>query len=443
MKNIRKLSLILLLIFTLGLVGCEYVPPKEMTGAFVNENGVLMLEYSDGTVLEVGEVKGRDGVDGVDGKDGTDGKDGMDGADGADGKDGIDGLPSSSGAATSLSDAACRGLRSYVNVQSMFRENTVEAKVYYNAGAGVIYQLNKTAGSAFIITNYHVVQDSKSSARDGISEQISVYLYGAEYSDLAIDVTYVGGSAYYDIAVLYAENCDALKGETPMAVKVSNSDRVRPGEPAIAVGNPEGDGTSVTVGAVSVDSEHITLDASLGDMRVMRVDTPINHGNSGGGLYNDRGELIGIVNARLFDSEIDGIAYAIPSNVAVAVAQNIIDNCFGTDNTAVKRPLLGITITTQNSGAVYDAEEYRVYIVEDVVIHEVSATSVLYGKVQVNDRILRISDGTRTLDVTRQFHIIDFLLGSRLNDTVTLTVLRDGQTLSYEVKITEQMIADC
>ena len=96
------------------------------------------------------------------------------------------------------------------------------------------------------------------------------------------------------------------------------------GSSAIAIGNAQGLGISSTSGVVSVDSEYITMTAADGKtavaFRVMRVDTAINSGNSGGGMYDDNGNLIGIVNAKIVYDGVENIGYAIPSNGAVSVA---------------------------------------------------------------------------------------------------------------------------
>ena len=86
----------------------------------------------------------------------------------------------------------------------------------------------------------------------------------------------------------------------------------------------------------------------------MRVDTAINSVNSGGGLFDDEGSLIGIVNAKIIYDGVENIGYAIPSNVAVSIAENIIHYCYGTDTESVQRALLGITVSTSDSKAVYD-----------------------------------------------------------------------------------------
>ena len=307
----------------------------------------------------------------------------------------------------------------------------------------MIYQLDKSSGDAFIITNYHVVYDASSDSENGISQDILVCIYGGETEEQAISATYVGGSLYYDIAVLRIEDSQLLRNSQVSAVELADSDAVVVGQKAIAIGNAQGLGIATTAGIVSVDSEYINMTAADGrtevSFRVMRVDTAVNSGNSGGGLYNDRGQLIGIVNAKVVYDGVESIGYAIPVNVAVAVAENIIHYCYGTDVERVQRAMLGITVTTSDSKAVYDTETGSVHIEEQVYVYEVTKNSLAEGLLQAGDVLLSASVNDQTTQITRQYHVIDMMLSVRVGDTVSFTVLRDGQQLAVDITIT----ADC
>ena len=105
----------------------------------------------------------------------------------------------------------------------------------------------------------------------------------------------MGGTITYDIAVLRAKTSDVLaRNEDAQPVKLADEYHV--GETAIAIGNPEGDGLSVTQGVISTESEYITLsiDDTPRSYRSIRIDTALYSGNSGGGLFNKSGELIRI-----------------------------------------------------------------------------------------------------------------------------------------------------
>lgn len=429
---------VLLLLFLCGtflLCSCSY--SRSVMGASLNDDGELILTYSDGTTENLGLVKGADGEDGAPGirgeagkkgKDGKDGKDGEKGDPGEDGENGTDGVLTIVPDSDTVALACAKGLRSAVRILCQFSSGA-------SAGSGVIYRLDPTTGDALIITNYHVVYNSGK-----ISNNISLYLYGAEYKNFAIEAQYVGGSMVYDIAVLSVTGSDVLKQSAAAAVTVSDSDEVRVGSEAIAIGNPKNLGIAASFGIVSVVSEQISMIASDNrtqvKMRVMRIDTAVNAGNSGGGLFNHAGELIGIVNAKIMSGDVENIGYAIPSNLAIAVAENIIDHCLGKTTKTAMRATLGVTFTPTESYAEYDATTGEIHIVEKVGIQTVSAGSAADGKLQEGDTIVSITLNGQTYPVTRGHHLTDRILDIRAGDTVTFTVLRDGAEQTVTVTIT-------
>ncbi len=309
------------------------------------------------------------------------------------------------------------------------------------SGSGVIYQLDRETGSAYIITNYHVVYYYNSTTANKISNDISVYLYGKESSQYAIPATYIGGSMQYDIAVLKITDNDILRQSDAVAVEVADSNLVTVGTTAIAIGNPEGAGISVTRGVVSVDSEDITMKASDNSTtvthRLMRVDTAINSGNSGGGLFSESGKLIGIVNAKMSSNKVENIGYAIPSNVATYVAQNIIDTCDGETKTGVSKCMLGVTLSVTGSSAYYDAETGIARIRETVTVIDLLPSSLASGKIAKGDVITAIRIGESSYVIDRSFIVIDLMLTTRVGDEITVSVIRDGTPLEVSFTLTE------
>ena len=436
----------LLFSFLFTLSSCDSNDAVGIEGAQINENGELVLTYSNGTEQNLGVVVGKDGADGTNGADGKDGANGQDGANGADGSLVI----TSDG--SSIPAASAKGLRSAVSIVCNFQatiqqggwrpgSSSTTTQDYSSAGSGVIYQMDKAEGDAFIITNYHVVYDASSNTENGISDDISVYLYGSEIEEKAIEATYVGGSLYYDIAVLQVDNSDILKASDACEVDIANSDEIAVGDTAIAIGNAQGYGISTSFGIVSVDSEYITMTAADGSttvsFRVMRTDTAVNSGNSGGGLYDSDGNLIGIVNAKIIDDGVENIGYAIPSNVAVSIAENIIDYCYGTEEERVQRALLGITVSTSDSRAVYDSQTGSFKIEETVSVYEVTSGSLADGILQADDILVSATINGNTTEIIRQYHIIDMMLDVRVGDIVTLNILRNGEEMSVSIAITE------
>lgn len=352
--------------------------------------------------------------------------------------------------------AASKALLSTVSIYSAFtikrsygwgpNAQTYEQKTQ-SAGAGVIYRLDKEAGNAFIITNYHVVYNSEANTKNHISDEINLYLYGRESADYAIPATYVGGSMLYDIAVLKVENSEVLRTGNVRAVDLEDSNEVSVLDTAIVIGNPEMGGISATVGHVNVQSEYIEMtaadDATTIQMRVMRIDAAVNGGNSGGGLFNERGELIGIVNAKMSSSSIDNIGYAIPSNIAKYIADNILYYCDGTEKESVYRCLLGITVEAGASDTVYDIETGKVHIVEKVRVKEITQGSLADGQLTAGDIITSIAVGDKTYEVSRIYHVIDIMLNARVGDTVTIAITRDGTPSEISITVTDAALTEC
>ena len=311
-----------------------------------------------------------------------------------------------------------------------------------SAGAGVIYQIDKQKGNAYIITNYHVIYntDADTAATDGISEDIKIYLYGQEYEDYAIKAEYVGGSMNYDIAVLRVTGSEVLMQSNAVAATFSDSNNISVLETAIAIGNPEASGISATVGSVNVDSEYLTMSAISGNgnttLRVMRIDAAVNRGNSGGGLFNDKGELIGIVNAKMSSSTIDNIGYAIPSNVAKNVADNIIYyDSIDENNDSVFRIMIGINVGIVEAYTEYDTETGRIYKRERVIISELVNGSAVAGVLEIGDVIEAITiDGTRH-EIMRKFNVIDTMLNARSGSSVVIDIVRAGEKMSITLDV--------
>lgn len=430
----KILAFVCMVCFVLSVVcilsGCDNGENAGITDARINNKGELILIYEDGRQQNLGTVVGSDGADGQNGS------------------------MVISGDGSNVSAASAKGLMSAVSIICNFQTTVYQGgwgpgfgntttQEYSAAGSGVIYQLDKAAGDAFIITNYHVVYDASSNTENGISNDISIYLYGSEIEEKAIPATYVGGSLYYDIAVLRVEDSQILRSSQACQVEAVDSDTVVVGDSAIAIGNAQGYGISASLGIVSVDSEYITMTAADGRtnvyLRVFRVDTAVNSGNSGGGLYDGQGNLIGIVNAKIVDDGVENIGYAIPSNVAIAIAENIIDYCYGTQVERVQRALLGISVATSDSRAVYDGETGSVHIEEQVYVYEVTKNSLAEGLLQAGDVLLSASVNDQTTQITRQYHVIDMMLSVRVGDTVSFVILRDGQETTVDITIT----ADC
>lgn len=342
------------------------------------------------------------------------------------------------GVESNVAYAAVSGLRSAVSVYANFTAGS-------SSGSGVIYELDAETGSAFIITNYHVVYYSNGYYQGSISNDIDIYLFGMEREDYTIPAYYVGGSPNYDIAVLRVENNEILKAAatrgTVKAATIEDSDSIVAGQTAIAIGNAESLGISVTSGIISVTSEYITMmsidGANQVDFRVIRMDTAVNSGNSGGGLFDDEGKLIGIVNAKITQTDVENIAYAIPTAVACGVADNIIHYCYGTTETRVMKPVIGVTVKATDLTTVYDPTNSTIAVVETVEVNATTIGSLAEGKLFEGDIVKSVTIGEDTVTVTRMYHMIDKLLDARVGDTVKILVTRAGVDKTVEIVITQ------
>lgn len=315
-----------------------------------------------------------------------------------------------------------------------------KTEAFSSMGSGIIYSLDKKAGNAYIITNYHVLYSSSSTGKESIShisDDIDIYLYGSVVEGRKIDVSYVGGAMEYDIAVLKVEGSEVLKESGARAATIGNSDAVVVGETVYAVGNPNADGFSVTSGIISVDAEYIDIaladDSDVVSMLEMRTDTPINHGNSGGGLYDGEGKLIGIVNARSESSGVENFGYVIPVNLAAAVAQNIIDNSAVNNSKGALRAMLGIQAQVTDSQGVYDEATGRAYVMQTVTVKEITSGSMAHGKLKTGDVLysVQIGDGQERI-ITRMHMLTNALFDVRKGDTVTIKIARGEEIVTVE-----------
>lgn len=334
---------------------------------------------------------------------------------------------------------------------------TVEKDVEHSmsTGSGVIIDLNKEAGNAIVVTNYHVIYNKDSDAK-GIckTDDMRLYLHGSavnfyvdektnDFNDGGADAmkaTFIGGAMDYDVALLKIEGSEYLQKSNATAAKIGNSESLKEGEKVFAIGNPDGAGISVTSGILSVKSEYIDIEAidernvdgqpgvDTVSYRVMRTDAAINGGNSGGGLFNAAGELVGITNAKSVGTDKDDMGYALPMFDVMAVCNNILDNKVG----YVKRAMLGVMVGTE-SGVAEKNEDGTLNIVQKfVVAQEVEATSFSFGKLKEGDIFLwgqRIStEGIgEKVEFDRQYQLNAFLLSIRQGDSVKLGILRSGK----------------
>lgn len=312
---------------------------------------------------------------------------------------------------------------------------TASSRFSSSLGSGVIYKID--GETAYIITNYHVVYDQSSR---GIASDIHVYIYNRYSGDDAIAARFLGGSSDYDIAILEATGEVFADSDLTEAAKVDTG-TPQLGEICIAVGTPEEMQFSVTQGIVSTQSEYIYTNV-LGNMaqtsrvRVFRTDTALNSGNSGGGVFNSDGELIGIANAKSSESDVDNICYAIPAIIAVNIADNVIE-------TGGSKFVLGVTLSNNGeTTTVYDSESGEIRTVETVAVSGINSGSVCEGVLQTGDiltsiDLIRGGEVVESCTIERVFNATEFLLKARVGDTIRINYTRGGTADSAEFAVTE------
>lgn len=204
------------------------------------------------------------------------------------------------------------------------RQYTQESE---GAGSGII--ISESDGNLYVMTNYHVVEGAST---------VSVQFV----DDSSATATVKGYDADGDIAVIVVD-MSQLSAETKEAIAVSvlgDSDSIKAGNSAIAIGNALGYGQSVTTGVISAAAREVELTDKT--MTLIQTSAAINPGNSGGALLNGKGEVIGVNTVKFSETSVEGMGYAIPINTAIETAKGIIDGTIvpkTDDNTAY----LGIT----------------------------------------------------------------------------------------------------
>ncbi len=205
------------------------------------------------------------------------------------------------------------------------QQSTVEVP---SCGTGII--ISRQEEDLIILTNNHVVEDA---------DEVSILFV----NEKEIEARVLGTAPDSDIALVAVKLSD-IDDETMQAIEIAplgDSDKVRVGSAAIAIGNALGYGQSVTTGVISALNRSVTLvDMTL---ELIQTDAPINEGNSGGPLLNADGEVIGINSVKYADTGVEGMGYAIPINTAKPIIEEILNPTESTEpEDAEKKVYLGI-----------------------------------------------------------------------------------------------------
>ena len=287
-------------------------------------------------------------------------------------------------------------------------------------GSGVIYK--KEGDYAYLVTNTHVIAGA---------QQIDIQLSSGE----KVEGELVGSDTYSDIAVI---KIDASKVTT--VAEFADSDTIKVGETAIAIGSPLGTvyANSVTQGIISSLSRTVTTqseDGQIISINAIQTDTAINPGNSGGPLINIQGQVIGITSSKITfvdassNVSVEGMGFAIPSNDAIAIINQL------EESGKVIRPALGvqmIDLAQLSSSQLQTAGLEDSDLTSGVLIISTQTGLPADGKLERYDVITAI-DG-ETIETTSDLQ--SALYKHSIGDSIEVTYYRDGQEKTVTIELT-------
>lgn len=283
-------------------------------------------------------------------------------------------------------------------------------------GSGSGFIVSQDDKEILVVTNNHVVAGAKKIKVTFIDEQV-------------VEATVKGTDSMADLAVLSVKLKD-IKDSTKKEIRVSNlgeSDDVKVGQMAIAIGNALGYGQSVTVGYISAKDREVSVkddnSNKVNKMKLLQTDAAINPGNSGGALLDINGNVIGINSMKYASNEVEGMGYAIPMSKAVPIINELMKREVLTEDEKGYLGISGRTISedvSKNYGM-----PAGVYVVE--VSKDGSAKA---AGVQVGDVITKINDvAVSTIDEVKE-RVNSYRVGTEL----TITVKRSSNGV-YEEKV--------
>lgn len=320
---------------------------------------------------------------------------------------------------------------SLINIANVNTEEEMTAAeiyaAYVNSTVGITTEIttnyfghtttSAASGSGFIITqdgyivtNYHVIEDANT---------ITV----TTYDGTAYNATLIGYDESNDLAVLKVD----ADGLSP--VIIGDSDNMNVGDDVIAIGNPLGELTfSLTSGSISALNRKITLSEGV-TMELIQTDCAINSGNSGGALFNMYGEVIGITNAKYSSSSsgevsIDNIGFAIPISNVIDIIESIIETGY------ISSPYIGVSVS--DVGSQYQSFGLPVGVIVESIEEDSPANE---AGLQVGD-IITAANGE---EIETGSDLKSIIYSTEIEDTIVLTIYRQGETLEIVVTVQEQM----
>ena len=319
-------------------------------------------------------------------------------------------------------DSSTGGDMTYAQVAAIVKDSVVEINTEYKtenvwfqyttggAGSGVIL-----TEDGYIVTNAHVILDSN---QQNVADTITVRLtdgteYPAEVKAYDTDE---------DIAIVKID-AKGLK-----AVKCGDSDKLIVGQELVIVGNPLGElGGTVTNGIVSATERKIQVGGVT--MHLIQTNAAVNPGNSGGGMFNMRGELVGIVNAKSSGTGIEGLGFAIPVNKAISVTEELI-----TKGYVSGKPMIGVSFedVANNTGSFFFGGS------TSSIKPGVYVRSLVKG---MNDKVLKEGDRIIAVngdEISSSEDIKAAVSAASIGDKLTFQLYRDNKLMEVTVTVFER-----
>ncbi|NLR00056.1 PDZ domain-containing protein [Streptococcus mutans] len=312
---------------------------------------------------------------------------------------------------------------SYYNYDSGSQEKnkSEDGLGVYGEGSGVIYK--KDGDIAYLVTNNHVVKDA---------EKLEIMMANGK----KVVGKLVGSDTYSDLAVIKISS----KYVTTVA-EFANSDKIKVGEPAIAIGSPLGSdyANSVTEGIVSSLSRTVTSQNENGETistNAIQTDAAINPGNSGGALINIKGQVIGINSSKIASSNnsnsgvaVEGMGFAIPSNDVVSIINQL------EENGEVVRPALGISMANLSEASTSGRDTLKIPsdVTSGIVVLSTQSGMPADGKLKKYDVITEI-DGKKVASIS---DLQSILYKHKKGDKIKLTFYREKDKQTVEIQLTK------
>lgn len=297
---------------------------------------------------------------------------------------------------------------SIVSITSSIQAKDFFEKDENNLGSGIIF--HKTSSNAYIVTNYHVIQNANS---------VKVSVEGKEF----VPARLINKDQNADLAVIAVSTSDlnSIGIKNVVTADFGDSDTAKVGDEVIAIGNPLGRGSTATSGIISALQKEIVINNRK--LNVLQTDAAINDGNDGGALINQYGQVIGINTAKYSQNRIEGIGYSISSNVAKPIIEELMNN--------TNPPSLGVYI----SNLPEDVKLEDSFIKSGVIVTEVvpGGSAEKYG-IKKMDIITGFND--KPIFTTDQ--LISEVKNCKAGDVVEVKLVRNAENfLTVKVKLLE------